>query len=73
MKKYYNDFQLEPQEIYKNNTLGAVGLSLREMDKNLTDKWYHVVPVDLTKEGTFRYKLVDLCRKIIVKFCCFFA
>lgn len=59
MKKYYNDFQLEPQEIYKNNTLGAVGLSLREMDKNLTDKWYHVVPVDLTKEGTFRYKLVS--------------
>ena len=59
MKKYYNDFQLEPQEIYKNNTLSAVGLSLREMDKNLTDKWYHVVPVDLTKEGTFRYKLVS--------------
>ena len=59
MKKYYNDFQLEPQEIYKNNTLGVVGLSLREMDKNLTDKWYHILPVDLTKEGTFRYKLVS--------------
>ena len=59
MKKYYNDFQLEPQEIYKNNTLGVVGISLRETNKNLTDKWYHVVPVDLTKEGTFRYKLVS--------------
>ena len=59
MKKYYNDFQLEPQEFYKNNTLGVVGLSLREMDKNLTNKWYHVLPVDLTKEGTFRYKLVS--------------
>lgn len=59
MKKYYNDFQLEPQEIYKNNTLGVVGLSLREMNKSLTDKWYHILPVDLTKEGTFRYKLVS--------------
>ena len=59
MRGYYNDFQLEPLQIYKNNTLGLVGLCLREMDRNLTDKWYHVVPVDLTKEGTTQYDLAS--------------
>lgn len=36
---------------YGNNTVGVLGLSLRD-DLGMTDKWYNVVPVDLTVEGT---------------------
>lgn len=34
---------------YDHNTVGLVGLSLRDM--GITDKWYNVVPVDLTQDG----------------------
>jgi len=40
---------------FPNNTMSLVGLPLRDLVPGLTTRWYHVVPVDLTKEGTFRY------------------
>ena len=53
MKKYA-DGNAITETWYHNNTMGLVGLSLRDMYPKLTDKWYQVVPVDLTKEGEFR-------------------
>ncbi len=37
---------------YPKNTMGLVGYSLRDL--GITDKWYHVVPVDLTKDGIYK-------------------
>ncbi len=42
---------------YKNNTMGVAGYSLRD-DLGITDKWYNVVPVDLTKNGIYKIPLV---------------
>ena len=56
MKKYYDSYRIEGRW-YGNNTMSLIGLSLRDMYPQLTDKWYQVVPVDLTKEGTFRYPM----------------
>lgn len=37
---------------YSHNTLGLIGLPLRDLYPDLTDKWYNVIPVDLTRQGT---------------------
>lgn len=42
---------------YPNNTVGVLGLSLRD-DLGKTDKWYNVVPVDLTVQGRQQVRLV---------------
>ena len=57
MKEYFTDYKLEPMS-YPRNTMGLVGLPLRELYPSLTSRWYHIVPVDLTHEGTFYYKTV---------------
>ena len=41
---------------YDHNTVGVAGLSLRDM--GFTDKWYNVVPVDLTQDGVQTFSLV---------------
>lgn len=56
MNKYFKAYKLEGYW-YGNNTVSLVGLSLREMDPQLTNKWYQVVPIDLTQEGVYRYPL----------------
>lgn len=43
---------------YPNNTVGVAGFSLRERFPELTDKWYNVVPVDLTQDGVQSFRLV---------------
>ena len=43
---------------YPNNTVGVIGVSLRDRFPALTRKWYHVLPVDLTQQGTQSFKLV---------------
>lgn len=43
---------------YPNNTVGLVGLSLRDNFPGLTDKWYNIVPVDLTQNGVQTFRLV---------------
>ena len=42
---------------YLNNTMGLVGVSLRDQYPGLTDKWYNIVPVDLTKDGSWSYPM----------------
>lgn len=54
MEAYFDAFVLDGVW-YPNNTMSLVGLSLRDLVPGLTTRWYQVVPVDLTKEGTFRY------------------
>lgn len=36
---------------YPNNTISLAGLSLQEASTSLPDKWYNVIPVDLTRNG----------------------
>ena len=36
--------------------MSLVGLSLRDLYPDLTQRWYQVVPVDLRKEGVFHYR-----------------
>lgn len=42
---------------YPNNTIALAGLSLKEADSRLPDKWYNVIPVDLTRQGRQTYFL----------------
>lgn len=49
----------EPEKTwYPNNTIGLAGLSLQEASASLPNKWYNVIPVDLTHEGRQTYFLV---------------
>ena len=43
---------------YANNTVGVIGISLRDEYPNLTQKWYNVLPVDVSKDGTQTFQLV---------------
>ena len=52
--RQYIDGNAITETWYYDNTMSLIGLSLRDMYPNLTDKWYQVVPVDLTQEGVFR-------------------
>lgn len=52
--RQYLDYQAIDGEWYFDNTMSLLGLSLRDMYPNLTNKWYQVVPVDLTQDGVFR-------------------
>lgn len=53
----------EPAEVaevthYPNNTICVAGLTLKEADPSLPEKWYNVLPIDLTKDGRSVYQLV---------------
>lgn len=43
---------------YPDNTVCAFGLCLRDEYPGLTDKWYNVVPVDVSRDGTTVIPLV---------------
>lgn len=43
---------------YPNNTICVAGLTLQEADPSLPEKWYNVLPIDLTKDGRSVYQLV---------------
>lgn len=43
---------------YPNNTICVAGLTLKEADPALPEKWYNVLPVDLTKDGRSAYQLI---------------
>lgn len=42
---------------YPNNTICVAGLTVQEADATLPEKWYNVLPVDLTTEGRQVYQL----------------
>lgn len=43
---------------YPNNTICVAGLTLQEADVSLPNKWYNVLPIDLTKDGRQVYQLM---------------
>ncbi|MBQ8082410.1 MAG: hypothetical protein IJ240_11000 [Clostridia bacterium] len=43
---------------YPNNTVGVMGLSIRDLFPDRTDKWYNVLPVDLKVQGKQIFPLV---------------
>ncbi len=42
---------------FSNNTIALAGLSLQEVSPRLPNKWYNVIPVDLTRQGRQTYFL----------------
>ena len=56
MQEYFSAYP-SGGEVYPHNTMCVLGLPLREVNPDLTDRWYHVLPVDLSKEGVFRYRM----------------
>ena len=42
---------------YPNNTISLAGLTLQEASESLPDKWYNVIPVNLTVQGRQTYFL----------------
>ena len=42
---------------YSNNTINLAGIPLQEISTSLPDKWYNMIPVDLTVEGRRTYYL----------------
>lgn len=42
---------------YPNNTICLAGLSLQETSTDLPNKWYNVIPIDLTRQGRQTYIL----------------
>lgn len=43
---------------YPKNTICVAGLTLQEASDTLPDKWYNVLPVDLTRDGRQTYSLM---------------
>jgi len=59
MKKTPADEEDAPETIwYPDNTVTVCGLTLQEVSPDLPDKWYNVLPVDLTKDGRQTYFLM---------------
>ena len=54
MKEYFKEYKADGYWFW-DNTMSLIGLYLRELNPDLTDKWYQVVPIDLRTEGTYRY------------------
>ncbi len=57
---FVSDKEVEekPQKTwFPNNTICLAGLSLQETSTRLPDKWYNVIPIDLTREGRQTYFL----------------
>ena len=52
--------EVEKAEVthYPNNTICVAGLTLQEVSAKLPNKWYNVLPVDLTTEGRQTYHLM---------------
>lgn len=50
---------------YPDNTIGVAGLPLRDEYPELTDKWYNIVPVDLTIQGRQIVPLVASAQFVI--------
>lgn len=52
--------EVETAEVthYPNNTICVAGLTLQESSPTLPDKWYNVLPIDLTQDGRQVYQLM---------------
>lgn len=57
-KEEEDEEEEEPEIVrYPNNTICLAGLTLQEASPSLPDKWYNVIPVDLTRQGRQTYFL----------------
>ena len=48
----------EPEFKWYKNTVCLLGLPIRDLKPGLTDKWYTIVPVDLTHDATYTYPMI---------------
>ena len=48
----------EPEFKWYNNTVCLLGLPIRDLKPSLTDKWYTIVPVDLTRDAVYTYPMI---------------
>ena len=48
----------EPEFKWYKNTVCLLGLPIRDLKPSLTDKWYTIVPVDLTHDATYTYPMI---------------
>jgi hypothetical protein len=53
---YYDSYK--PEWKWYLNTVSLLGLPIRELKPGLTKKWYHIVPVDLSKDAYYTYPMV---------------
>jgi len=51
--------------IWHNNTACSEGLRFRDIDPELTDRWYMFTPVDLSVEGEKTYRLIASNTRVI--------
>ena len=54
MEPYFDSYRLKGT--WYTNTVSLVGLPIRDLVPGLTDRWYQVIPVDLTRDGTYRFR-----------------
>ena len=51
--------EADPEPVwFPHNTVCLAGIELREKFPGLTQKWYNVVPIDLTRDAVYTYDLV---------------
>ena len=53
---YYDEYK--PEWKWYMNTVSLLGLPIRDLRPNLTKRWYHIVPVDLSKDAYYTYPMV---------------
>ncbi len=51
--------------VWHNNTSCSEGLRFRDINPDLTDKWYMFTPVDLSVEGTQTYRLIASNARVV--------
>ena len=51
-------YAMTGEATYRNNTVCTFGVHLRDIMPELTDKWYTVTPIDLSRSGTQSFELV---------------
>ena len=50
--------EYNPEFKWYNNTVCLLGLPIRDLNPGLTDKWYTVVPVDLSRDAVYTYPMI---------------
>ena len=51
----HGSYMPDDQCKWYSNTVCVLGLPLRELDPELTDRWYQIVPVDVSADAVYIY------------------
>ncbi|MBR6164827.1 MAG: hypothetical protein IKQ45_02730 [Clostridia bacterium] len=54
----HGSYMPDDQCKWYSNTVCVLGLPLRELDPELTDRWYQIVPVDVSADAVYTYPMV---------------